>query len=89
MSRDQDAGRSHSIKTDNKRFESVESSKCLGTSLTNQNAIEKEVKNRLKLRNACYHSVQNLLSSSLLYKNTKIKMYRTIILIVMFNRSHC
>jgi len=35
---------------------------------------------RLKLGNACYNSVQNLLSSSLLSKNLKIKIYRTIIL---------
>ena len=33
--------------------------------------------------NACYHSVQNLLSSSLLSKNLKIKIYRTIILPVV------
>ena len=32
---------------------------------------------------ACYHSVQNLLSSSLLSKNVKIKIYRTIILPVV------
>ena len=31
-------------------------------------------------RNACYHSVQNFVSSSLLFKNIKIKMHRTIIL---------
>ena len=30
--------------------------------------------------NACYHSVQNFWSSSLLSKNIKIKIYRTIIL---------
>ena len=33
--------------------------------------------------NACYHSVQNLLSSRLLSKNLKIKIYRTIILSVV------
>jgi len=33
--------------------------------------------------NACYHSVQNLLSSRLLSKNLKIKLYRTIILPVV------
>ena len=33
--------------------------------------------------NACYHSVQNLLSSRLLSKNLKIKIYRTIILPVV------
>jgi hypothetical protein len=38
---------------------------------------------RLKLGNACYHSVQNLLSSSLLSKNLKMKIYRTIILPVV------
>ena len=31
----------------------------------------------------CYHSVQNILSSSLLSKNINIKMYRTIILPVV------
>jgi hypothetical protein len=47
--------------------------------LTNQNSIQEEIKSRLKSGNACYHSVQNLLSSSLLSKNLKIKIYRTII----------
>ena len=44
---------------------------------------QEEIKSRLKSGNACYHSVQNLLSSSLLSKNLKIKMYRTIILTVV------
>jgi hypothetical protein len=38
------------------------------------------IKSRLKFGNASYHSVQNLLSSRLLSKNLKIKIYRTIIL---------
>ena len=37
----------------------------------------------MSVRNACYHSVQNLLSSRLLSKNLKIKIYRTIILPVV------
>ena len=61
----------------------MEEFKYLGTTLTNQNFIQKEIKSRLKLGNACYHSVQNLLSSSLLSKNLKIKIYRTIILPVV------
>ena len=40
-------------------------------------------RSRLQSGNACYHSVQNLLSSSLLPKNLKIKIYRTIILPVV------
>jgi hypothetical protein len=39
-----------------------------------------EIKSRLKLRNACYHSVHKLLSSRFISINLKIKIYRTIIL---------
>jgi len=80
MSRDQNAGRSHNMKTDNRFFEMVEEFKYLGTTLTNQNSIQEEIMSRLKSQNACYHSVQNILSSSLLSKNLKINIYRTIIL---------
>ena len=58
----------------------MEEFKYLGTTLTSINSIQEEIKSRLKLGNACYYSVQNLLSSSLLFKNLKIKIYRTIIL---------
>jgi len=43
----------------------------LGTTLTNQNSIQEEIKSRLKAGNGCCHSVQNLLSSSLLPINLK------------------
>ena len=43
------------------------------------------VTSRLKSGNACYHLVQNLLSSRLLYKNLKNKIYRTIILPVVLH----
>jgi hypothetical protein len=55
----------------------------LGTTLTNQNSIQEEIKSRLKSGNAYYHSVQDLLSSILLSKNLKIKIYRNIILPVV------
>jgi hypothetical protein len=61
-------------KIDNSSFERVEEFKCLGTTITNQNSIRKEIKSTLKSGNACYHSVQNLLSSRLLTKNVKIKI---------------
>ena len=75
MSRDQNAGRSHSMKTDNSSIERVEEFKYLGKTLSNKNSIQEEIKSRLKLGNVCYYSVQNLLSSSLLSKNLKIKIY--------------
>jgi hypothetical protein len=37
----------------------------------------------MKIHVKCYHSVQNILSSSLLSKNIKIKIYRTLILLVV------
>ena len=57
----------------------------MGTTLTNQNSIPEEIKSRLKSGNACYHSVQNLLSSRLLSKNVKIKIHRAIILLVVLH----
>ena len=45
--------------------------------------VQEEIKCRLKLGNACYYSVQNLLSSNLLSKTLKIKIHRTIILPVV------
>jgi len=61
----------------------VEEFKYLGTTLTNQNSIPEEIKSRLRSGNACYHSMQNLLSSRLLSKNLKINIYRNIILPVV------
>jgi hypothetical protein len=47
--------------------------------------MNKEVKSRLNLGNACYHSVQSLLSSRLLSTNVKVKIYKTIILPVVLH----
>jgi len=69
MSRDQNAGRNHSVRTDNSTFEREEELKYVGTTLTNQNSIPEEIKSRLRPGNAGYYSVQNLLSSRLLSKN--------------------
>jgi len=50
MSRDQNAGRSHSIKTDNSYIESVELFKYFGTTLTNQNSMQKKKKEQMEVR---------------------------------------
>jgi hypothetical protein len=42
--------------------------------------MHEELKSRLNSGNACYHSVQSLLSSHLLSRNLKVKIYKTIIL---------
>ena len=45
--------------------------------------MQEEIKNRLKSGNACYLSVQNVFSSSLLSRNINIQIYRTVILPVL------
>jgi len=54
MSRDQNAGRIHSVRIDNSTFERVEEFKYLRATLTNQNSIAEEIKSRLRSGNACY-----------------------------------
>ena len=83
VSRDQNAGRNHRVRIDNSTFERVDEFKYLGTTLTNQNSMQEEIKSRLRSGNACYHSVQSLLSSRLLSKNLKIKICRTITFLVV------
>jgi hypothetical protein len=83
LSGHQNVGQDWDIKMANRSFENVSQFKYLGTAVTNQNLIQEEIKRRLNSGNACYHSEQNLLSSRLLSKNIKMRIYRTIILPVV------
>jgi hypothetical protein len=83
MSRSQKIGQKHSMKIANRSFEVVAKFKYLGTTLTDQNCMHEETNSRLNSGNACYHSVQSLLSSHLLSRSLKIKIYKTIILPVV------
>jgi hypothetical protein len=83
LSRHQNIGQNRDIKIANRSFENVSQFKYLGTTITNQNLIQDEIKGRLNSGNACYHSVQNILSSRLLSKNLKIRVYKTTILPVV------
>jgi hypothetical protein len=81
LSPHQEAGKNHNIKIANRSTKNVAQFKYLGTTVTNQNWIHKEI--NLSFSNACYHSVQTLLSSCMLSKQIKIKIYKTIILPVV------
>jgi hypothetical protein len=80
MSHSHKTGQKQSIKTANRSFEDVAKFKYLGTTQPDQNSMHEEIKSRLSSENACYHSVQSLLSSCLLSRNVKVKIYKTIIL---------
>jgi hypothetical protein len=79
----QNARQNHDIKINGRCFEIVAKFRFLGTTITNQNLIQEEIKRGLNSDNSSYHSVNNLLSSRLLCKNTKIRIHKTIILPVV------
>jgi hypothetical protein len=66
ISRHPNSGQNQNIRTTNESFEKVEKFESLGTTLTNKNDIHDDIKSRLNSGNACYYSVQNLLSSRLI-----------------------
>jgi hypothetical protein len=76
----QNAGQKHDVNIANRSFENVAQFKYLGMTVKNQNWIQEEIKRSLNSGNACYHSVQNLFSFHLMSKNTKVRIYKTIIL---------
>ncbi|KAJ4428062.1 hypothetical protein ANN_24076 [Periplaneta americana] len=83
MSRDENIVRSGKIKTGDLSFEEMEKFKYLGAAVTNINDTREEIKRRINMGNACCYSVEKLLSSSLLSKNLKVRIYKTVILLVL------
>ena len=61
----------------------MEKFRYLGVTVTNTNDIRKEIKRRINMGNACYYSLEKILSSRLLSKKLKLKTYKTIILPVV------
>ncbi|KAJ4449326.1 hypothetical protein ANN_00724 [Periplaneta americana] len=83
MSRDENIVRNGNIKIGNLSFEEVEKFEYLGATVTNINDTREEIKHRINMGNACYYSVEKLLSSSVLSKNLKVRIYKTVILLVV------
>ncbi|KAJ4443786.1 hypothetical protein ANN_05564 [Periplaneta americana] len=83
MSRYENIVRSENTNIRKLSFEEVEKFKYLGATVTNINDTREEIKHRINMGNACYYSFEKLLSSSLLSKNLKVKIYKTVILPVV------
>jgi hypothetical protein len=83
MSHHLHSGQNQNIRLANESFEKVAKFIYLGMIVTNQNDIHDEIKSRLNSGNACYYSVQNLLSSCVISKNLNVKIYKTVILPVV------
>jgi hypothetical protein len=90
ISHHQNVGQNQDIKIANILFENVSQFKYLGTTVTNQNLIQEEIKRRFNSGNTCCHSVQTLLSSCRLSKNVRIRICKTLILpVVLYGRESC
>jgi hypothetical protein len=74
------AGQNRDIKMADTLLENLSQFKYLGTTVTDQNLIQEEIKRRLNSSNACYRSIQSLISSHLLSENLEIRIYKTIIM---------
>ncbi|KAJ4447973.1 hypothetical protein ANN_09983 [Periplaneta americana] len=83
MSRDQNIVRNRNIKTGDLSFEEVKKFKYLGEIVTDIINTREEIKRRINVGNLCYYSVEKLLSSSLLSKDLKVRIYKTVILPVV------
>jgi hypothetical protein len=85
MSRRQNAGHNHNVRTPSRAFESLAKCRCLGSTETNENCTHEEMESRLNSENALYRSVQNLLFSRLLSTNIKVQMYKALFLPVVLD----
>jgi hypothetical protein len=83
ISRHLNSGQDQNIRVANESFENVEKFVYFLTTVTNQNDILNEISSRLNSINTCSYSVQNLLSSRLISKYLKIKIYKIVILPVV------
>ena len=63
----------------NNIFEAVQSFQYLGNNISNINSNNKSIKERIMMGNKAYYSNRELFSSSLISRNSKLQIYRTLV----------
>ena len=84
ISRHQDVVENRSIVTGNVWFENVEKFKYLGVTVTNMNNIREDIKRIINMGNACYYSLEKILSSRLLSKKLKFTYKIIIVPVILY-----
>jgi hypothetical protein len=59
-------------------FEEADNLKYLGALITSQNEVEADIKEKISAGNRCYRSFSKILGTRYISKNTKIRIYKTI-----------
>ena len=77
-SRQQNIVQNQNIVIENLSFEKVEKLKYLGVTVTNTNDIRKEIKGGINMGNACYYSLEKILSSRPLSKKLKVNTIKLL-----------
>ena len=72
------------ITADNNTFETVKEFICLGSAVTTKNGVNLEIKRTITLANKCYCGPNGQLSNRDLSRTTKLKLYKMLILPVLF-----
>jgi hypothetical protein len=67
------------IRINNSDIERINKFKYLGSIITNNNNISSEISHRINTGNTGYYGLRNILRSRLLKKDTKCKIYKTLI----------
>ena len=71
------------------KFEVVQQFRYLGTIVTNDNNLYKEIRYRISLANNCYHGLKHLFRSQFLNLRTKLNLYKTLLKPVLTYGSEC
>jgi hypothetical protein len=78
-SRTQTNGRDMTVETEGIKIEEANNIIYLGTTVTKDNLIEEEIKERIAAGNRAYFANKTIFQSKLISRETKIKLYKALV----------